>query len=130
VQIEDIIGYLNCLRYGGCDLCPISPARCGECRGSANILKALEEAALLLEGIPDDGHYELGLYYKYIVKRVCDGSVMDNCFVLRPDHDEAARIAMRAYAHATPNKRLASDLLAWVGEDDSATPTTKEEPNL
>lgn len=36
------------------------------------------------------------------------------CFVLRPDRDRAARMALHTYACATPNRVLAADLLEWL----------------
>lgn len=56
-----------------------------------------------------------GLYDKYMVVKVVDGTVIENCFILRPDKDPAAVKALQAYAAATENKVLAADLFAWVG---------------
>lgn len=58
-----------------------------------------------------------GLYVKYNVFKVADGSVVNDCFVLRPDRDPAAVAALRAYAAATENKGLAADIMRWVGEE-------------
>lgn len=41
---------------------------------------------------------------------------VEDCFVLRPGKDPAARIAMEAYAKATENKALAEDILAAIGD--------------
>ena len=57
-----------------------------------------------------------GLYDKYMVIKVVDGTVIENCFILRPDKDPAAVKALQAYAAATENKVLAADLFAWVGK--------------
>ena len=57
-----------------------------------------------------------GLYNKYMVIKVVDGTVIENCFILRPDKDPAAVKALQAYAAATENKVLAADLFAWVGK--------------
>lgn len=64
-----------------------------------------------------------GLKRKYIVRKSDNGEYVDNCFVLRPDKDKAAITALRAYAKATDNKTLASDIVNWVGseEDDPLT---------
>lgn len=62
-----------------------------------------------------------GLCVKYIVFKVMDGCVVDNCFVLRPDKDPAAVEALRAYAVATENKELSADILAWVGSPQPLT---------
>ncbi len=62
-----------------------------------------------------------GIYNKYRVKKT-DGSPMDpeaRYFVLRPNLDPAARVAMRAYADATENEDLARDIFAWMDELDS-----------
>lgn len=53
-----------------------------------------------------------GLYSKYDV--VKDGETVEDCFVLRPDRDPAARVALRAYANTTDDLRLASDLREWL----------------
>lgn len=57
-----------------------------------------------------------GLYDKFMVIKVVDGTVIENCFILRPDKDPAAVKALQAYASATENKVLAADLFAWVGK--------------
>lgn len=56
-----------------------------------------------------------GLYRKYVVRRT-DGKPVDFCFVLEPEKDPAARIALRVYAEATPNEQLRKDLLAVLEE--------------
>lgn len=40
--------------------------------------------------------------------------VVRDCFVLRPDKDPAALVALRTYAETTPNQKLGTDLLAWI----------------
>lgn len=55
-----------------------------------------------------------GLKTKYIVRKAETGEDVDNCFVLRPEKDPAAVSAIRAYAEATDNAVLASDLLRWL----------------
>ena len=57
-----------------------------------------------------------GLYAKYNVTKISDGTTVNNCFVLRPDLDPAALEAIKAYAQATPNKKLASDLYCWIAD--------------
>lgn len=57
-------------------------------------------------------HHERGLYQKYVVTK--DGQPVEECFVLRPDRDRAARVALEAYAHATDNQNLRDDLLFWL----------------
>ncbi|GEM_PF-4448033 len=59
---------------------------------------------------------EKGLYGKYIVHRN-DLTPVYSCFVLEPDKDPAAVVALRAYAAATENKALAQDIYNWVGKE-------------
>ncbi len=56
-----------------------------------------------------------GLKTKYIVRKADTGEAVENCFVLRPGKDWAARYAVRAYADMTRNMALRDDLLEWVG---------------
>lgn len=60
-----------------------------------------------------------GLYGKYTVLKNEDGSLVTNCFVLRPEKDPAAVAALRAYAAATDNAELAADITNWVGAEPS-----------
>lgn len=57
-----------------------------------------------------------GLYPKYQVVKASDGSPVDVCFVLRPDVDQAALVALRAYAATTDDEQLAADLRSWLQE--------------
>lgn len=57
-----------------------------------------------------------GLYGKYDVRKKSDNTEVTNCFVLRPDRDNAAAYAVLAYAYATNDKRLSKDLRDWVFE--------------
>ena len=59
---------------------------------------------------------EKGLYGKYTVTR--NDLTQDDCFVLKPNKDPAARIALKAYAEATTNKALAQDIYNWIGESE------------
>jgi hypothetical protein len=56
----------------------------------------------------------IGLIKKYNVFKADDNSAVDDCFVLRPDKDPTAAIALRAYADATENQELALDILRWL----------------
>ena len=67
-----------------------------------------------------------GLRCKYIVRKADTGEGVDGCFVLRPDRDRAAVAALRAYAAATDNDVLATDILNWVGQE-SNEPLTLDE---
>ncbi|MUG24751.1 hypothetical protein GNQ08_20495 [Paenibacillus macerans] len=55
-----------------------------------------------------------GLYNKYMVFKVEDSSEVDECFVLRPDRDPAARVALMEYAEATDDIELATDITSWL----------------
>jgi hypothetical protein len=55
-----------------------------------------------------------GLKVKYNVTKVEDGSVINNCFVLRPDKDKFAKEALLKYAEVTDNKLLTLDILNWL----------------
>lgn len=57
---------------------------------------------------------DAGLTVKYEVRKKEDGSLVEGCFVLRPDKDPAAIEALRAYAAATPNKELSKDIDNWI----------------
>lgn len=61
-----------------------------------------------------------GLHGKYRVEK--DGETVEECFVLEPESDPAARAAIRAYADATDNEALAEDLREWCieKEDENA----------
>ena len=69
-----------------------------------------------------------GLYDKYMVVKAVDGTVVTNCFILRPDKDPAAVKALQAYAAATENKALADDIYKWVGKP-MLKPLTQEDLN-
>ena len=67
-----------------------------------------------------------GLYGKYTVYKNKDGSLVTDCFILRPAKDPAAVAALRAYAAATDNAELAADIINWVGAEPNE-PLTWEE---
>ena len=67
-----------------------------------------------------------GLYGKYTVYKNKDGSLVTDCFILRPAKDPAAVVALRAYAATTDNAELAADIINWVGAE-SNEPLTKIE---
>ena len=56
-----------------------------------------------------------GLYGKYTVYKNKDGSLVTDCFILRPAKDPAAVAALRAYAAATDNAELSADIVNWIG---------------
>lgn len=55
-----------------------------------------------------------GLKVKYDVYKVSDGSKVNDCFVLRPQKDFAARIALRVYALYCGNSQLKEDIYKWL----------------
>lgn len=55
-----------------------------------------------------------------------DGSLVTDCFILRPAKDPAAVAALRAYAAATDNAELAADIINWVGAEPNE-PLTLEQ---
>lgn len=55
-----------------------------------------------------------GLHERYSVAK--DGEAVEECFVLEPGDDPAAREALIAYAEETDNDDLAQDLREWVTE--------------
>lgn len=63
-----------------------------------------------------------GLHAKYDVRS--DGKHITDCFVLRPETDEAAQAALRVYADHTTNEELSADLTEWLEqiEEDDTTP--------
>ena len=59
---------------------------------------------------------ETGLYPKYCVVNNATGSVVEDCFVLGPKKDRAARLALLYYSDLvkTENPQLASELKSWI----------------
>jgi hypothetical protein len=57
-----------------------------------------------------------GLYPKYRVTKISDGSTVINFFVLRPERDVHAQVALRYYADsvAKDNPTLSKELHAWM----------------
>lgn len=55
-----------------------------------------------------------GLYGKYTVVNNETGEQVTDCFVLRPEHDRAARAALYVYGTRCGNVALRDDLHAWV----------------
>ena len=55
-----------------------------------------------------------GLKRKYVVLKSDTGECVENCFVLRPNKDPAAKAALKAYAAATKNEKLAEDIMSWL----------------
>jgi hypothetical protein len=58
---------------------------------------------------------EKGLYNKYTVINNETGKPIEGeAFILRPDKDDMALIALEAYAEATENQSLKQDIKEWV----------------
>jgi len=57
-----------------------------------------------------------GLKIKYRVFKAEDNTPVENCFVLRPDKDPAAIMALEAYAIFTDNAQLSHDIMEWVNK--------------
>ena len=56
---------------------------------------------------------------KFVVKHYRRGDIMDGeAFVLVPERDPAAIVALRAYASATPDPELAAQLREWANRID------------
>lgn len=56
-----------------------------------------------------------GLYGKYTVTKADGTPVTDRCFVLKPDKDIAARMALLTYAEYTCDEQLRNDIHQWLG---------------
>ena len=80
--------------------------------GLKYVLDLIEKAPTLT---PPNEPERAGLYGKYTVYKNKDGSLVTDCFILRPAKDPAAVAALRAYAAATDNAELAADIINWVG---------------
>lgn len=82
--------------------------------GGYTRLRELAEAArdgrVIITDTTDTDIAHDGLKLKYRVYKAENNAPVENCFVLRPMKDRAARIAMEAYAKATENKELSEDI--------------------
>ena len=79
------------------------------------LAEADKDGRVIVTGAPSDDKRD-GLRKKYRVYKTKDNTPVEDCFVLRPEKDPAARIALEAYAKATENKVLAEDILAALGD--------------
>ena len=101
------------------------------------LLQAESEGRLIVLPCKKESDYA-GLKVKYVVVKTDTGELVENCFVLRPDKDPAARLALEAYAQATDNQVLASDITEWIGDSGKVivlpckegTPIWKLSPRL
>ena len=68
---------------------------------------------------------------KFIVRHYRRGDLLDGeAFVLVPERDPAAIVALRAYIEATPDHELASTMTEWLNDIDAgigAEPTVKDD---
>lgn len=82
--------------------------------GGYTRLRELAEAArdgrVIITDTTDTDIAHDGLKLKCRVYKAENNAPVENCFVLRPMKDRAARIAMEAYAKATENKELSEDI--------------------
>lgn len=83
-------------------------------------------AGLVDEITPPNEPEHVGLYGKYTVYKNKDGSLVTDCFILRPAKDPAAVAALRAYAAATDNAELAADIINWVGAEPNEPLTIEQ----
>lgn len=81
-------------------------------------IAALREQEKPLSAFPAPIDCYNGLKRKFLVFKSDTGEMIENCFVLRPDKDPAAVEALRAYAKATDNETLSTDIINWVGAEE------------
>ena len=86
------------------------------------LMKCLNEAPTLTP--PNEPR--AGLYGKYTVYKNKDGSLVTDCFILRPAKDPAAVAALRAYATATDNAELSADIINWIGAEPNEWVSVEE----
>lgn len=79
------------------------------------LAEADKDGRVIVTGPPSDDKRD-GLRKKYRVYKAKDNTPVEDCFVLRPEKDPAARIALEAYAKATDNKALSEEILAALGD--------------
>lgn len=94
-----------------------------ECDQLYGMLQLIDEAPTLT---PPNEPEHVGLYGKYTVYKNKDGSLVTDCFILRPAKDPAAVTALRAYAAATDNAELSADIINWVGAEPNEPLTIEE----
>lgn len=97
--------------------------------GNSQAARAWQGAMQLLYDMPtltSPNEPRAGLYGKYTVYKNKDGSLVTDCFILRPAKDPAAVAALRAYAAATDNAELAADIINWVGAKPNEPLTSDE----
>ena len=82
----------------------------GGCTRLRELAEADRDGRVIITDTTDTDIAHDGLKLKYRVYKAENNAPVENCFVLRPMKDRAARIAMEAYAKATENKELSEDI--------------------
>lgn len=95
--------------------------------GLKYVLDSIEKAPTLT---PPNEPERAGLYGKYTVYKNKDGSLVTDCFILRPAKDPAAVAALRAYAATTDNAELSADIINWVGAEPNESLTIEQLLNM
>ena len=95
--------------------------------GLKYVLDLIEKAPTLT---PPNEPERAGLYGKYTVYKNKDGSLVTDCFILRPAKDPAAVAALRAYAATTDNAELSADIIIWVGAEPNESLTIEQLLNM
>lgn len=96
--------------------------QCDGCGCGTSYEDSEEKAVAAWNGRPNTTSKQpdmLGLHAKYNVIKIADGTPVFNSFVLLPEIDPAARVALRAYAKSTQNTLLAKDVELWMDELDA-----------
>ena len=100
-----------------------------EAQGFEEAARNFRDCISLLDAVPTltpPNELRAGLYGKYTVYKNKDGSLVTDCFILRPAKDPAAVAALRAYAAATDNAELAADIINWVGAEPNVPLTIEQ----
>ena len=81
-----------------------------------------ENARLKAELDKFQGNEPAGLWDKYrVLRKYRHGSTLvEGAFVLLPEKDPAALVALQAYAGATQNATLRADIEEWISQIESA----------
>lgn len=105
----DVIHLIAQYPHGEINYCPNCGARNNRQKGDAKMTDRYV--------LKPQSDYE-GLKRKYVVLKSDTGECVEGCFVLRPDKDPVAKVALMAYAAATKNEKLAEDIMSWLSSMD------------
>lgn len=119
IDIQPIIEEIN----SALDIASYSEHDTGFDDGLEYVLDLIEKAPILT---PPNEPERVGLYGEYTVYKNKDGSLVTDCFILRPAKDPAAVAALRAYAATTDNAELAADIINWVGAEPNEPLTIEQ----